>query len=316
MLRRDLRVGLQIAEGETPESPTRLFVTGLPADVTDALDKLELLLIDPSPAELQLHQEESQTVDIFVDNSNLLIAARFLPDGTVDGLVRLHVARLSQTMGGARKIRRKVVVGSKPPRNHSIWKRWEDAGYEVLLNERDRETNREQGVDDRLVASASMHIDFNPPGILVLGTGDGNQAGQRPGTYAANFRNLVKKATDRGWTVEIWSWRLSCNRCYMDMAADTSRPGRVKVVLLDSLRSLVTFRAAAPVMVAGDPAAVAQDDDADLCIACLSEAVTHAFQPCSHRVLCRACTQIYQASRHTACAICRQPYTSISEIPV
>lgn len=311
MLARDLRVRLHVRPHPSVAETQVLESFGPTSALNVASEPLQLLCIDPSLAERELDVERAQLVDIFVDNSNLSICAQSQPDGSRDFLVRLNISKLAREMQGVRRVRRKVVAGSKPPREHGIWRIWENAGFEVNLSHRDPEHNREQNVDEFLVAQALMHVIANPPGILIVGTGDGNVRNQLPGTTAANFRNLVTAAIDRGWFVELWAWRAGCHHCYFDME-DQFR-GSFKVCLLDGLREFVTFRRENLPVNAQDMAA-----DDDLCAVCLAVPASHRYNPCGHQVLCQACAGLVAPHCHddtslSWCAVCRTAFDSITQ---
>lgn len=311
MLARDLRVRLHIRPHPSMAETQVLESFGPTSALNAACDQLQLLCIDPSPAERQLNVENRQLVDIFVDNSNLSICSQSLPDGSRDFLVRLNITKLAREMQGVRSVRRRVVAGSKPPREHGIWRSWENAGFEVNLSHRDPEHNREQNVDEFLVAQALMHVVSNPPGVLIVGTGDGNTRNQLPGTTAANFRNLVTAAIERGWFVELWAWRAGCHHCYFEM--EDQFPGSFKVCLLDGLREFVTFRRENLAVGAQD---IAVDDD--LCAVCLGAPASHRYNPCGHQALCQACADLITPHCHDEtslswCALCRIPFDSITQ---
>ena len=50
---------------------------------------------------------------------------------------------------------------------------------------------------------------------LVLLTGDGNDNAGR-----VSFIETVDRALQDGWTVEVWAWRRSTNRRYVDFARE------------------------------------------------------------------------------------------------
>jgi len=311
MLARDLRVRLHVdnSDPSVPGSQAVLHTFGPTSALEVACRKLELLCIDASPAEIQLESEKAQVVDIFVDNSNLAICSQSQPDGSRNFSIRLNIPKLAREMQGVRRVRRKAVAGSKPPRDHAIWQVWEKEGFEVNLTYRDRESNREENVDEYLVAQALMHVVNHQPGTLIVGTGDGNTHKQRPGTYAANFRNLATTAIRLGWQVEFWAWRCGCHGCYFEL--EEQFPGRFKVCLLDGLREFVTFCRE------GLQVAAANIDD-DLCAICLETPASHHYDPCGHQVLCQGCADLVRphcgdGTSLSWCALCRTPFNSISQ---
>lgn len=321
MLQRDLQVSLTFADVASA-GRRRLRLKGVRSNLDIAIEKLELLLVDLTPAEQQLRQERAQDVFVFIDNSNLHVNCQTQPDGSKDFSARLKIRGLANMMIGARRCQRRVVVGSKPPQDHSIWQYWRSVNFEVKLSQRDLETNREDNVDQALVAEANMALlsRRDRPAILVLGTGDGNLHGQLPGTVAANFRNLVMEALHHNWHVELWTWRASCSRFYLNLCENRTHQDRFKIIFLDGFRDQVSFckgrgqAAAAAAAAAAD--SYAGDEDDGLCTVCMEEVATHCFKPCNHRIICEADARRFQAGQATIgymalCAHCRTPWTSI-----
>ena len=79
----------------------------------------------------------------------------------------------------------------------------------VQLLERGALQGREQGVD-QLLQTAMLRdgFDYNgDPGIAVLLTGDGSGFDDGVGFHAD-----LERMRNRGWRIEVLSWRHSCNR--------------------------------------------------------------------------------------------------------
>ena len=158
---------------------------------------------------------------VFVDNSNIFIGAQAAHGG--DPAVRISpedIARLLRPNGAA------VVVGSKPPASDGIWHRWEAAGFRTKVCARD-ESGHEDTIDDFLHAQIfdALLDPSNAPSssTLVLVTGDGNA-----NSGWATFPKAVRRAAERGWQVEVWSWRHCRSAEYSRLAAAFA-----KVVLCD-----------------------------------------------------------------------------------
>lgn len=307
-LQRDLGISVTLNELELEHT---LVARGPAKYMERAMQQLDFVLTSPEEMERELEREREDAVDIFVDNSNLMISPRRRPDGSIDMSVRLNIKALADLLRGPRTARSKVVVGSKPPSTAAVWQHWarpppQGAGFKVSVIQRDADSHRESGVDESLVAAALMsvtdrHLRGQPPGVLVLGTGDGNDNGQRPGTIAASFINLVRHTLGFRWRVEVWCWRNSCNQVYIQMAEDPQYEGRLKVVFLDAFRSMVTFNAKALT-------------DDDMCVFCMEAYATHAFKPCDHRVLCREHAELFSGRSLPLmgnCLHCQQPWSSI-----
>lgn len=74
---------------------------------------------------------------------------------------------------------------------------------------------REQAVDELLHLQILQTLLFSPqPGTLVLGTGDA-KGGQ---FNDLGFLGCVKLAVERGWKVELWSWRKGMSRMWREEA--------------------------------------------------------------------------------------------------
>jgi len=317
MLSRDLGVQIYVDNSRDPDGEAVVEVVGVP-DVLEharaALEKhlIDLMMTEPrqSECEQQFASESQEVVHVFVDNSNISIGCQFLPDGTRDFAQRINIKKFAQAVEGARRVARRVVVGSKPPASHAIWRHWEDAGFQLFLEHRDPTTNREQFVDGRLVGEAAIHVMHHEAdgnrNVLVVCTGDGNSDGELPGTPGATFISLVEKVARRGWKVEVWCWRCTCHSRYVDLAKDRSL--QVKLCFLDGLRKKVTMMSRAGV-----------EEPADLCVQCLVNEPTHAFQPCSHRILCAECAAEVTPHRNLpplgCCFLCRTPWTAITALP-
>mmetsp|Transcript_715 Transcript_715/g.1294 ORF Transcript_715/g.1294 Transcript_715/m.1294 type:complete len:489 (-) Transcript_715:142-1608(-) len=317
MLSRDLGVQVRVQNSlARVEEGAVVEMTGDPAVIDEARTAMEEHLISflqhpplQARAEQQLRAEREEVAHVFVDNSNISIGCQLLPSGTRDFAQRIDIYRFAQVVAGVRQVHRQVVVGSRPPAGHGIWRHWEQAGFQVLVEFRDPETNREQFVDARLVAEALMHVEHvdregqSGRHVLVLCTGDGNVEGQAAGTAGANFINLAEAVARRGWRVEVWCWRSTCNSAYRRLAADHAG---VHVCYLDGLRDIVT-RTLRPA------------PEETLCLQCLSNVPTHAFLPCNHRVLCTDCA--VRLAPHQGrpplghCITCQVPWTALVATP-
>ena len=74
---------------------------------------------------------------------------------------------------------------------------------------------REQAVDELLHLQILQTLLFSPqPGTLVLGTGDA-KGGQ---FNELGFLGCVKLAVEKGWKVELWSWRKGMSRMWREEA--------------------------------------------------------------------------------------------------
>ena len=168
---------------------------------------------------------------MFVDNSNVL--------NGLDRSVRISptaLARLLQANGTA------VVVGSEPNASRGrpysdggIWQLWEQAGFRTKVCPRDA-NNREDIVDDVLQNQINRTLLHSAPATLVLATGDGNANGGW-----GSFPEAVQLAAERGWKVEVWSWRACCSREFARLAAQY--PASVRLMDFDTHADEILYRA-------------------------------------------------------------------------
>ena len=154
-----------------------------------------------------------EKVFIYWDNSNIFISAQEIAAereaGSARYRVRLDFRNLLELAHAGREIEHALAVGYIPPELRHVWNRMENAGITVQLMERGVIQGREQGVDQFLQTTMLRNaFDYNgDPGIAVLLTGDG-------GGFAdgAGFHADLERMRNRGWRIEVLSWRHSCNR--------------------------------------------------------------------------------------------------------
>jgi len=96
-----------------------------------------------------------------------------------------------------------VVVGSRPPRNDSVWKKITDQGYKVIVYDRnmfmgdDGKTHtKEKCVDTEIAVTMIIDtlIKIKKPGILILVSGD------------KDFKPALIPIMEAGWKIEIRFW--------------------------------------------------------------------------------------------------------------
>jgi hypothetical protein len=170
---------------------------------------------------------------VFVDNSNIFIGAQHR-GGALDPSIRISptaIARLLRATANGSA----VAVGSKPPASSGIWQCWEQAGFRTKICARD-ENDREDTVDDFLQNQINRTLHHSAPATLVLATGDGNANGGW-----GSFPEAVQLAAERGWKVEVWSWRACCSREFARLAAQY--PASVRLMDFDTHADEILYRA-------------------------------------------------------------------------
>lgn len=152
-------------------------------------------------------------VFVYWDNSNIFISAREVAaqrEGEGARVrVRIHFRNLLELARAGRPVKRALAVGSVPPELRHVWNSLENEGVEVRLLERGSLSGGEQGVDQLLQTQMLRDgFDFNgEPGTAVLLTGDG-----RGFSEGAGFHADLERMANRGWRIEVLSWRHSCAR--------------------------------------------------------------------------------------------------------
>ena len=176
-------------------------------------------------------------VFVYWDNSNIFIGAQQVAaerEGDAARYrIRLHFRHLLDLACAGREIEHAIAVGSIPPELRHVWNRLENEGIMVQLLERGALQGREQGVD-QVLQSAMLRdaLDYNgTPGIVALLTGDGSGFDDGVGFHAD-----LERMRNRGWRIEVLSWRHSCNRRMREWAEEQGT-----FIALDDFYDSVTF---------------------------------------------------------------------------
>ena len=163
---------------------------------------------------------------ILVDNSNAYIegskfsarqkgVARVAGDikAPQDPSWRLDFGKLLSVLANDRDVEAAILVGSRPPKNDSVWSAAEAQGFRVITHDRDAR-NREKAVDTELVAQGTEIICSSAePIVLVIVSGD------------RDFLPLVNLAHRRGHSVEMCAFTSAYNDTgEMATSVDTLRP--------------------------------------------------------------------------------------------
>ena len=158
---------------------------------------------------------------VFIDNSNIVIGGR--TNGFDINIEHILDIINKQNPFGLMDIISQHIIGSKM--DDDIIKEWKKHGYEVSNSLRDKH-GREKGVDEILHSKISnaLRSTVRPEySNLILFTGDGNRYENH-----LSFPDIVKEALEKGWTVDLYSWRSSLSINYSLIKDD-----KFKIHLLD-----------------------------------------------------------------------------------
>jgi hypothetical protein len=90
----------------------------------------------------------------------------------------------------------------------------------------------EQAVDEILhLKIMESLLDWNEPATIVLATGDAAEA-----EYSGGFMKMVERALERGWRIELVSFRDSISNAYKSKAFRNKWSERFKIIELDDFR--------------------------------------------------------------------------------
>jgi hypothetical protein len=178
---------------------------------------------------------------VFVDNSNIYggaqRAAESLEPGAIWLSVRVYLRNFVDLIEEGSAVTR-VLAGSVPPGNETLWQTARDLGYDTdLLRRVEQDDGRmtEQAVDEMLhLKIANALLDHEPPQTLVIASGDG-----RISQYSTSFPGQAERALKRGWNIEVWSWGDQLTMKYDPLCR--AYPGRVIVRKLDPYYKSITF---------------------------------------------------------------------------
>ncbi len=179
---------------------------------------------------------------IFIDNSNIFggaqrAAATHEPEAVLMA-VRLYYRNFFQLLERETNPVTKVIAGSVPPGNEGLWEHARRYGYNTdLLNRVESDDGRlvEQGVDEIAhLKIANVLLDYKPPQILVLVTGDGNDS-----DFGTSFVKQAERALQRGWDVHVWSWADQLSEKFARLSS--IKTGNIVVNKLDTYYKSITF---------------------------------------------------------------------------
>lgn len=171
---------------------------------------------------------------ICIDHGNIVCSAANPPVGPVQVDVTLLTCLLERGAedddgaGDCGLVCGKHVAGIYPRVDHDIWDLYRSCGYDVLHKDN---SGAEKYVHDSL-HNATMNdmaehwrTHGAAPGVLVLATGSGSLSGK------TSYPELVEVVVNRGWKVELWSFRQSRNQSFS--ALKRSFPDSITLIDLD-----------------------------------------------------------------------------------
>lgn len=134
---------------------------------------------------------------LLIDNSNIFIETKNLvgPEGRFD----YDKFEKNYTNSDNKK---KILVGSTPPKSDTFWSTMKNKGYEVYTFE--RKSSGEKAVDSKIIAKGVSYIvQQEHPATLDLLSGD------------FDMFPLIQEALEKKWNVNLWSWKDSLSKDYL-----------------------------------------------------------------------------------------------------
>ena len=151
------------------------------------------------------------SLNIFWDNSNIWLVGRSVCHQREPGdenAFRVHFGNLLDFARDNRNADFAFVGGSVPPNSDPLWQRFNSLGIQVTTQERGQATGGEVAVDEIIqLHMANRILDVDPPGTMLLLTGDGSGYSDGKG-----FIRQLERAQKHGWKIEVVSWDAGCNR--------------------------------------------------------------------------------------------------------
>lgn len=180
----------------------------------------------------------SDRIIVAIDNSNIYIGAQecasLVNAGDRKRHVRVKLQNLVKILEKERLKVRGFACGSSPPATEHVWDVYRRLGYIVDLEE--RRGRDEQRVDEGLHLWIYKALCELSPGVLVLATGDGMKGKSECDT---SFPRCAVTALERGWTVELYSWKHSLSSEWIKLSK--KYPDRLTIDYLDKYVNYITF---------------------------------------------------------------------------
>ena len=180
--------------------------------------------------------EEKECI-VIIDNSNVWIEGMklsALKEGIKSSPIeekepcdyswRLSFGNLLNKVSEGKKVVSTLLVGSRPPKNDSLWTSAKKQGFQVSVFDRNTQ-GKEKAVDAQIIAQGTKMICTHPnKGVLILLSGD------------SDFIPLLEICNELGWESEIWAFK-SALPCAKKMIQYVTR-----VNYLDSIFSDIGYR--------------------------------------------------------------------------
>jgi uncharacterized LabA/DUF88 family protein len=177
-------------------------------------------------------ENKKQGVRIFLDNSNLWIAAKTLQskrrgfNSSEDPRIRINIYELAELIAKNRS-REANIYGSVPPPTDEVWKKFEENNWKVDKKKRSKITGKEKQVDSQIVADVAEIAKAPEKTTIAMVSGD---ADILPG--------LEKVINAGGWNIEIYMWRHAIAGALREFASHHSN---VEITELDEYFDKITF---------------------------------------------------------------------------
>lgn len=178
------------------------------------------------------------SVFIYWDNSNIFHEAQRLAEQRQEGpearwRVRINFESLLRLAHADRKLQRALAAGSIPPEMRHLWNHLEARDVEAELVDRGVPDSVPDFILQLQLRMMEDAVDYSgDPGIAVMVTGDG--AGWD--LEDEGVHRTLERMHGRGWRIEIFSWKHSCNPRMMQWAEQHGI-----FVALDDFYEAITF---------------------------------------------------------------------------
>ena len=173
--------------------------------------------------------EAPPAVHVFMDLSNLIMPlvkfATKLRKRGLTGPSRPANQIIEDALTQGRPCATKMLSSSRQMQNERAWREWIDLGWKSYTQ---TATGKEEATDDVLHAMINaLILKADRPGVLVIGSGDGNANGGR-----CTFPDCARAALERGWKVDVVAWHESLSK-KMFYPLQSQYPAAMSIRLLD-----------------------------------------------------------------------------------